>query len=505
MAAIDIGSNSIRQLIADVLPSGQIKILDELKAAPRLGAGVARTGRLAPQAVERAVEAIARMAMLARRRGASRVVAVATSAVREAENGADFVAMVHRAARLPIRILDGDAEATLAWRSAQAHFDLGQGRAAVADIGGGSLELVLAVGGLVDRIASFPFGAVRLTERFLDDAMSRSGVKALRREVRAALHANIPARAWRGARLIGSGGTFTNLAGMALARQGLHPAVSVHGTRVSRAEVERILDALQGTTLAERLAVQGLNAGRADIVVAGVAVIAEVMARLDVQHVTVSAYGIREGLLLETARVRPSAANAGEARARSIRRLAEACRSEHRHANHVRELALQLFDALGSRLGCAKEERDTLAAAADLHDIGHHVSYEKHHKHSYYLIAHADLLGMSPGEKLVIANVARFHRGADPRRRHETFAALDAEGRAQVKRLAALLRVADGLDRGHGNTVARVRVRWGERGIRITAIPRQRGAPLRLEVWGAARKRRLLERVAGVPVEIVAG
>lgn len=503
VAAIDIGSNSIRQLIADVSPGGRIRIVDEMKAAPRLGAGIGASRRLSPHAMERATEVLARMATLARQRGTGRIVAVATSAVREASNAREFTDMVRRAAHLSVRVLDGRAEGLLGYRSARAHFDLGSGRTVVTDIGGGSLELVLCGAGFVDQLVSLPLGALRLTEEYLDNGAGRRAVKALRHDVRARLRAHLPARAWQKARIVGSGGTFTNLAGMALARQGLRAARTVHGTRVTRLELEHILDALQDMSLSERLTVPGLNAGRADIIVAGLAVIAEVLARLDARSVVVSAYGIREGLLLETARVMPPPASPGDARQRSIDRLAEACGVEHRHAVQVERLALQLFDALGARIGCAPGERETLSAAARLHDIGYYISFDTHHKHSYYLIAHAELSGTSPVEQLVIANVARYHRGATPRRSHETLATLDKPMRRQVRRLAALLRIADGLDRGHVGAVGRLHVRWSRTGIRIAAIPRAAGQPLRLELWGARRRRGLLERVADARVEIV--
>jgi exopolyphosphatase / guanosine-5'-triphosphate,3'-diphosphate pyrophosphatase len=201
--------------------------------------------------------------------------------------------------------------------------------------------------------------------------------------------------------------------------------------------------------------------------------------------------------------VLPVVASPGEARERSVRRLADACHFEERHSMHVQRLALQLFDALGARLGAHAGERELLAAAAMLHDIGYHISYDKHHKHSFYLITHAELLGMSPGEQLVVANVARYHRGAPPSKQHPSYASLAKPARAQVRRLSAILRLADGLDRGHISAVDRVKVRWMHDRIRITPIPRNVHQPMRLEVWGAGRKARLLEKVAGVPVEIV--
>ena len=474
-----------------------------MKAAPRLGAGLSESGRLSDEAITRAVEAVSRMATLAKQIGADRVEAVATSAVRDAANADLFVDRVRRETGLRMRVLTGEDEARLGFRSALAHFDLAAGRAAVVDIGGGSLELALSAAGVLDRLVSLPFGALRLTERYLTPDTTRKRVKALRKEVREELRIRLPAREWRGARVIGSGGTFTNLAGMSMARQGMQTAQSVHGTTVTRVGVEHILDTLQGMSLEERLTVPGLNAGRADIIVAGLAVIAEVMARLDARELVVSAYGIREGLLLETARIMPAVASPGDARKRSVRRLADACHFEERHAVHVQKLALQLFDSLGARLGCEPADRQVLSDAALLHDIGYHISYDKHHKHSYYLVLHAELLGMSPAEQVLVANLARYHRGALPKKKHRNFSGLDRELRARVLRLAAILRVADGFDRGHAGAVDRVRVRWMRRAIRLTPVARKPHQRLRLELWGAGRKAHLLARLAGVPVEII--
>jgi exopolyphosphatase/guanosine-5'-triphosphate,3'-diphosphate pyrophosphatase len=227
------------------------------------------------------------------------------------------------------------------------------------------------------------------------------------------------------------------------------------------------------------------------------------MMRIEARELVVSDYGIREGLLLETARVAPTIADPGEARERSVRELAERTHYEEPHARTVQRLALQLFDALGERLGCEPDERQILADAALLHDIGYHINYDKHHKHSYHLILHADLLGMTPAEQVAAANVARYHRGAPPRKKHRNFGALDKALRARIKRLSAILRVADGFDRGHVGAVERVRVRWTERALRLTPSIRE-GASPRLELWGASRKSELLSKLAGVPVEIVA-
>ena len=504
IAAIDIGSNSVRQIVADVTPDGGITVVDEMKAAPRLGADLDVTGVLGTTAMERAAEAVGRMATLARQLGATRIEAVATSAVRDAANGDQFVARVRQEADLELRIIDGAGEARLSWLSALAHFDVGLGRTVVMDIGGGSLELVLAADGVLDDLVSLPFGALRLTERYLRDGSGPKALARLRKHVRDALKDVLPKRDWRGAQLIGSGGTFTNLASMHLARRGMLVARNVHATVVPRMEVEHILDALAVMPASERGGVTGLNPERADIIVAGVAVAAEVMARLESRELHVSRYGIREGLLLELARVTPTVADPGEARERSVREFAERCHYEEGHATQVQRLALRLFDAFGARLGCTPDERQTLSDAALLHDVGYHINYDRHHKHSYHLILHAELLGITPAEQVVIANVARYHRGAPPKRKHRNYAALDKELRDRIVRLSAILRVADGFDRGHIGAVGELGVRYLQRAIRITPRPATNAASLRLELWGAHRKSQLLAELAGVPVEIVA-
>jgi len=228
------------------------------------------------------------------------------------------------------------------------------------------------------------------------------------------------------------------------------------------------------------------------------------MSVFEARELQVSGYGIREGLLLEAAAVSPTVADPGEARERSVRAFAERCHYEAPHAEQVRRLALQLFDQLGPRIGAQPGDREVLSDAALLHDVGYHISHEKHHKHSYHLIRHADLLGMTPAEQVAVANVARYHRGPTPRRKHDEFTKLDRELRRRIVRLAALLRVADGLDRGHAGAVAHVGVRWAKGRCALAPVPVPEAGSLRLELWGAARKADLLAEVLDAEVELVA-
>lgn len=504
VSAIDIGSNSIRQTIADVSTTGVIRVVDEMRAAPRLGAGLSETGSLSEIAIKDALLVLGRMATLANQLGAKRTEVVATSAVREASNGQAFMRQAREETGLRVRVLSGDDEARLAFRSAQAHFDLASGRAVVMDIGGGSLELALSADGLVERLISLPLGALRMTEEYLGGNSPKKELRALRKHVRGELRRRLSARHWHAARIVCSGGTFTNLASMYLARSGMESAKTIHGTVIPRVDLEHMVDLLNNMSDAERKGVAGLNEARSDIIVAGLAVAAEVVARLEAREIVVSSYGIREGILLETARVSPLLADKGEARERSVLDLAERSHYEELHAKHVRGLALQLFDSIGERLGCAPSDRQLLSDAALLHDIGYHINYDKHNKHSYHLIEHAELLGMTPPDQIVVAHVARYHRGAEPKKKHRDYGKLDKKMRKRIKRLAAILRVADGFDRGHVGAVAEIKVRWLDRALRLTAVPDPRASTLRLELWGASRKSRLLSELAGVPVEIVA-
>jgi len=503
ISAIDIGSNSIRQTIADVSPTGVIRVVDEMKAAPRLGAGLDKKGSLSEIAIQNALSTLTRMATLATQLGVKRTEVVATSAVREASNGEQFLKLVKAETGLKVRVLHGEDEARLAFRSALAHFDLGVGRAVVMDIGGGSLELALSADGLVERLISLPLGAIRMTEQYLGKD-KKKGIRKLRKHVRLELRRHLSARHWHATRITCSGGTFTSLAAIYLARIGMESAKTVHGTVIPRIELEHMVDMLHNLSQEERQSVPGLSEARSDIIVAGLAVAAEVAARTEAKELVISGYGIREGILLESAHVAPVSADPGEARERSVRELAERSHYEEPHSKHVQKLALQLFDSIGQRLGCSPDDRRLLSDAALLHDIGYHISYDKHNKHSYHLIQHADLLGMTPAEQVMAANVARYHRGAEPKKKHANYGGLEKPMRATIKRLAAILRVADGFDRGHANAVAEIRVRWLDRALRLTAVPTRQGANLRLEIWGASRKSRLLSEIAGVPVEIVA-
>ena len=502
VAAIDVGSNSVRLLVAEYDPASGLSVIDEMKDQPRLAAGLAASGRLDEAAMDRAMEVLARMREVCERRGVARIAAVATAAVREAKNGLAFVRRVRRELDIPLRVIDAETEARLSYRSVAHHFQLAGERTLVADIGGGSLELIGAVDGLIELTESLPLGAVRLTELYLPGhRRPERELARLRAHVRRRLKRRVSGRAWGAATVIGSGGTFTSLARMAQARRGLPAADAVHGVTVTAAELERLLEWLASRTPEQRRQVAGLSPERADIILAGLAVTAELLDRVRARTLTVSAFGLREGLLLEMVGAK---ALGPPDPLRLFREFAERCQSDRRHVEQVRELALQLFDQLKDALGCAPEERLLLEAAALLHDVGQLVSYRKHHKHSFRLISHAERLGLAPRERGLVALISRYHRRRGPRKKHADFAALPPADQAVVRRLSGLLRVADGLDRGHTAAIESVAVEVSRDALVLRIAPHHAGADLDLERWGASRKADVLAGVLKQDVRIVA-
>ncbi|MGH7510324.1 MAG: hypothetical protein ACREMZ_12760 [Gemmatimonadales bacterium] len=289
IAAIDVGSNTVLLTIAEYDPEAGLVVIEDAEDQPRLGAGLSATGRLGEEAIGRAIRALTRMRDTCRRHGVNRIAAVATAAVREAENGADFVHRV-RSLDIPLRVISAETEAALSYRSAAHHFPSGS-RTLVADIGGGSLELIGAVNGRVRLTRSLPLGAVRLTELAVP-------LTDLRARIRRELEQAVPGREWLASSLIGSGGTFASIAAMALARRG-SPAASLHGSMVTTPELEELLASVAAMSPEQRRRVPGLQPERGDIIVAGLAVAAELLERIGAGGVTVSAFGLRDGLLLE--------------------------------------------------------------------------------------------------------------------------------------------------------------------------------------------------------------
>ena len=505
LAAIDIGSNSTRSIIAEVDGEGVFRVLDDEKESTRIGEGMGKNKTLSAAAMQRTLQALQRMTDIARGFGAEKIQAIATSAVREAKNREIFLRRVEQDVGLKIKVVSGEEEARLAFLSILHHFDLGSQRFFALDIGGGSAAIVSARGPHVEKIHCLGLGAVRLTEKFLrHDPLHEGEYQALRKHVKKMLLPIRTAEEQGVQILIGSGGTITTIAELHKAMQE-EKYTGVHGYEWNRAQVLHVLESLRRKSLKERRKLPGLNPERADIIVAGVTVVNQVMKVFEINTLRVSARGIREGLILDmiagpAARKKslpPQPVSAS--RRESVRAFAESCRFEAPHARHVTKLALAIYDQLlRPSENQIAYERDLLEAAGLLHDIGYFINYTRHHKHSYHLIIHSPLVGFSPREIAIIANLARYHRRAEPSKRHAEFAQLGKPDQKLVLRLAAILRVADGLDRSHSQRIQELHC---EKNANKTLLHLQSNKDLAIEIWGAQQKDRLFTAVFDTRLE----
>lgn len=503
LAAIDIGTNTIRLVVVEV-EDGAFRVLDEEREATRLGHGLYDTGRLGEEPMERSLEALGRMKAIAEGHRVSEIRAIATAAVREAANGRTFRRRAQRRHGLRIEVISSRQEARLAYLSMVRRFDLNGRPIAMVDIGGGSLELVLAAGSVVERVYSLPLGAVRLTERCISsDPVSKRDWKALNKQIDREIDKTVGKPPFKTPTMLGSGGTFTTLASMMkLQREGLDG--SVQGYPVNRSDVDGLLKQLRATSLAERRQLTGVNADRADIILAGIAVIARLAERLGCEEIRANEGGIREGLLMSIIAERgdyEAAQQAGVSnRMEWVRRFARKCHSNEAHCDHVAALAMQIFDSLEEPYGLPPHGREILQAAAYLHDIGYLIGHAKHHKHAYHLILHGDLPAFSAREVELVANIARYHRRAHPKMKHQNFARLNKADRRLVRYLSGILRIADGLDRTQTQAVSRLECEVKRKSVRILVAA---DAPPQVELWDANRKAGLFEKVFERRVKLV--
>jgi exopolyphosphatase/guanosine-5'-triphosphate,3'-diphosphate pyrophosphatase len=455
LAAIDIGTNSIRCIVVEVDNLGKYRVLDDEKATVRLGEGIAGDGAISGAAWQRALDALARMKKIVDGYGVVGIETVATSAVRRAANGDAFVKAVADTIDLQIEVISGEEEAELAHLSALHNFDMEGARYAMVDIGGGSVEIVTALGNHIEEIYSLDLGAVTLTENFLtSDPVRQQEYLRLRRHIRTTIKAALTGEKMPVQCLLGSGGTMTSIAAMvmALRKEGYG---SVHGYEVLHSEVVHLLAMLMRKELKERKAIPGLPPDRADIIVAGVTVVEELLGFFKANLLKVNERGLREGLVLKGLKkhnLLPAERQPRNWRD-SVLEFARSCHQDEEHSRHVAILALEIFEAVARPFNLGDKERQILEAAAILHDVGYFISYSGHHKHTYHLVRHADLFGFTPREREIIAHVARYHRKALPKKKHESYARLAPQDQLVVQRLGGIMRLADGLDRRRNSLV----------------------------------------------------
>ena len=495
LAAIDIGSNSIHMVVVERGGPGGYQVLSRERDMVRLGKSALADGALSQKAMRKGLETLLKMTTLARLKGAAEIVAVATSAVRDSRNGSDFLAQVRALTGLDVRILSGVEEGRLVFRAVQHAVDLSRGTVVLADVGGGSTEWCVARRGDLRSVQSVPLGSLRCATTLKGDPPVLRSIEKLRHTVRDGLfRLKTPARTDR---LIATSGTATccgDLADLFAGRE--HGAMTGGLRELKLRELNAVVARLQTLTMTEIAELPPVGAPRSGSILAGAVLLQELAAKADVDRLFLCDRALREGLVLEALGAPPPEAPvAGEVRRRQVVDLAGRAPGMLTHVQQVARLAGRLFDITAPVHNLGEREREWLEYAALLHDIGHSIHFERHHKHSHYLITTADLDGFDPREIEIIAEVARYHRGAPPRSKHLSLAALRSWQQRTVEKLAALLRVANALDRTHATRV--VELYASLKGRREVIVEVLSPFEVNLELEEARHRGRLFERVFG--------
>ena len=505
IAAIDIGTNSVHMIVVRVRPDLSFEVIDREKAMVRLGAGGLDGKELTSEAMGAALQALSKFKRLAESHTVDKILAAATSATREARNGGEFLARIEAETGIRPKVITGAEEARLIHLAAVYGVDVGSARAVVIDIGGGSTEITLGTGTAVQAAKSFKIGVIRLTERFVkSDPLSGRDEQKLTKHIISEIERHCEQITSTGFdRVIGTSGTILSLGTVATAMaEGAIPS-ELRNLRVGAKNIRRLRKEVVALSLAQRLTIPGLDPRRADLVVAGGVLLDTILRRLGAEDITLCDLALREGLVLDYIRRNSKhiahVDSIPDVRRRSSLELAERCNYYAEHAQQVVRLALAIFDQTRTVHGLTDREREWLEFAALLHDIGSLISYERHHRHSYYLIRNGDLRGFDPDEIEVVALVARYHRRGTPKRSHEEYSRLPSPLRKTVRTLASILRVAESLDRSHTQTIAGLDLR--DRGVDALLQIKTTG-DAELEVWATNRHLQPFERILGKPVRL---
>jgi len=463
VAFIDIGTNSIRLFVVRFNQDCTYAILSSQKEAVRLGDKEFETGIIKADSIDRAVMVTGRFVELARSFGAVEFVAVATSATREARNQIEFLNRLKEEAGLEVKVISGPDEAALIYLGVTSGLRMEDNQVMIVDIGGGSTEIAIGSANTTPYLSSAKLGSIRLTNIFFPEQyekpVSRDHYENIRDYVRKELQPAIEqAKKYPADKVIGSSGTIINLCDIS-ARM-FHPEERKRKI-LTAADLKKTIAYLCSVSLEDRRKIPRINPDRADIIIAGAAIIDTLMQEIGIKELEITERGLQDGLLVDylTHMEGYPLLSDLSVRERSVLMTGRYFGINEFHSRTVAKLALELFDsARNQKLHFLGDlERELLEYSAFLHDIGSHISFRNHHEHSYYIIRSSNLLGFNPREINIMANIARFHRKKLPRPRNSNIAELSRTDRKIVRILATFLRLAESLDRGHTASIERVR------------------------------------------------
>jgi exopolyphosphatase/guanosine-5'-triphosphate,3'-diphosphate pyrophosphatase len=498
LAAVDIGSNSVRLKIAR-LQAGRLKAIHEDREVTRLGEGVFRSGFLTPESIAETVRVLRRFHRTTQQIVTDNVRVVATSALRDARNSQAFLEWVRSATGWRVEIVSGVEEARLIHLGLVSHPWVDRLPVLMVDLGGGSCELTVSQGGHIRDAVSLPLGAVRLTDEFLPHDPPRKGeLKRLRgfvaREVNRVTD-RIPSAKIKG--VIATSGTAAALAAVAMH---LRRGKTRRRPIVTRAEMTRIAKRLARLPVAERRKIEGIGPRRAEIIVAGATVYHELLDRLHLSGFRYSPLGLRDGVLAQMAADYDRSTRSGRQieseRWESILNAIEHYHVERKHALDVRESAMSLFTGLRSLHRLPPEYREWLSAAAMLYEVGDYVNRNGHHRHTHYIISNSEILGYTPQQRRLIAAIARYLGKSRPTVDDGPLKMIDAADRGDVQKAIQLLRLARALNLGRSRAVRQIRIGIRAAEVRITLVPR-RNLGVDLELWAVEKERDHFREVFG--------
>lgn len=504
ITAIDLGTNSFHAVIVDIFPDGSFYTIDKLKEMVLL-AEKGMGNRLSDGAMERGLEALGKIKTLSDHQGSELILAYATSAIREAENGGEFIQRAIDEIGVKINAIPGRLEAELIGLAVQHGVNMPDKPSLIMDIGGGSVEFILADKTRFYYMTSKKVGVARMTAQFVDhDPISEDEIKKLRDHFGEQLKDVAQAFAMnRSDILIGSSGTMQNIALMIAARNKKAPNLSINELEFTSEEFFEFYNDVIGLEKKKRQKLTGLDEKRVDIIFPGLVLVHYVLSTFSIKEVKISAQALREGIILRYIKKEMDLLKEIEAvespRMRSVLELVHKYEWHEAHSRHVAKIALKIFDHFHDQLELDDLDRELLEYAAYMHDIGYHISHKRHHKHALYIIRNSELMGFKEWEIEVMANVARYHRRSTPKARHPFYKSQPPELKDKIKKLSGILRVADGLDRSHYQNVQALDI---ESNGSVTTLKIKTEADPQLEIWGAQRKAALLEEVTGQQVKI---
>jgi exopolyphosphatase/guanosine-5'-triphosphate,3'-diphosphate pyrophosphatase len=503
-AAIDIGSNSLRLMVAETTTDSRrtlppITTVHADRSVTRLGASVFETGRLSEEAIDAACGHLERMAVAYRSLEVAGVRAVATAAVRDASNQHEFVERASKAAGTPVEIISGQEEARLIHLGVQTRWPHPRERILIIDVGGGSCEVILSENGQLVTAFSKPLGAVRLTEVFLKG--DPPAVEELHRLNQSIDERLAPAVARLGSkfdRLIATSATAAAIV-CSINRVPRARREQADRLRATAPQVRKFYKQICTTAEAGRAKIAGIGPRRAEIIVAGTAVFLRALESFRHPSLYYLAAGVRDGIIADLANrgVGRELTHLSADQRRVVEDMARRYKVPLKHARKVASLGLELFEALRPLHRLPPNTGKLLEASAYLHDIGHFISDTGHHKHSAYLVTNSDMPGFTDEERHLVAMLCRFHRKAMPAQRHSAFQGLSPDARRCVLHLIPLLRIADSLDRGREQRVERVdcQIRNGAFVLEVFS-----GEDVDLERWAADRSGDMFRQVYNIPM-----